>query len=174
MDFVRIGDKIISRSKVVIIIDKIFAMRSRGWSQQEIANELDTDRSFISRLETLAEIRRGKRIALIGFPVANKDEIEKVADREGVEFTLLMTEKERWGFVQERSGLEVFDQIMGILSQIRSFDVVIIMASNRRVALVESLLDKEVISIEIGSSPIGQDVYVDPDKIAEIIRTVRK
>jgi hypothetical protein len=63
---------------------------------------------------------------------------------------------------------------MGILSQIRSFDVVIIMASNRRVALVESLLDKEVISIEIGSSPIGQDVYVDPDKIAEIIRTVRK
>jgi transcriptional regulator with XRE-family HTH domain len=174
MDFVRIGDKIISRSKVVKIIDKIFAMRSRGWSQQEIANELDTDRSFISRLETLAEIRRGKRIALIGFPVANKDEIEKVADREGVEFTLLMTEKERWGFVQERSGLEVFDQIMGILSQIRSFDVVIIMASNRRVALVESLLDKEVISIEIGSSPIGQDVYVDPDKIAEIIRTVRK
>ncbi len=174
MDFVRIGDKIISRNKVINVVDKIFALRSRGWSQQEIANELGTDRSFVSRLETLAEVRRGKRIALVGFPIANKDEIEQIAKNEGVEFTLLLTEKERWGFVQEKSGLEVFDEIMRILSEIRGFDVVIIMASNKRVALVEGLLDKEVIRVEIGHSPLGSDVHVDPDKIIEIIRTVKK
>ena len=174
MDFVRIGDKIISRSKVINIIDKIFALRSRGWSQQDIANELGTDRSFVSRLETLAEVRRGKRIALVGFPVANKQEIEEVALQEGVEFTLLLTEKERWEFVQEKSGLQVFNELMRILSDIRSFDVVIIMASNKRVALVEGLLDKEVIRVEIGHSPLGSDVHVDPSQIAEIIRSVRK
>ena len=174
MDFVRIGDKIISRNKVINVIDKIFALRSRGWSQQEIANELGTDRSFVSRLETLAEIRRGKRIALVGFPVANKSEIEEVALKEGVEFTLLLTDKERWNFVQEKSGLEVFDEIMKILSEIRSFDVVIIMASNKRVALVGGLLDKEVIRVEIGHSPLGNDVHVDPDQIIDIIRNVRK
>ncbi len=174
MDFVRIGDKIISRSKVIKVIDKIFSLRSRGWSQQEIADEIGTDRSFVSRLETLAEVRRGKRIALIGFPISNKEEIEEVAVEEGVEFTLLLTEKERWGFVQDKSGLQVFDEIMKILSDIRSFDVVIIMASNKRVALVEGLLDKEVISVEIGRSPIGSDIRVEPDTIRDIIRSVQK
>ncbi len=174
MDFVRIGDKVISRSKVLKIVDKIFSLRSRGWSQQEIADEISTDRSFISRLENLAEVRRGRRIAMVGFPIENKEEIEDIAYKEGVEFTLLLTEKERWSFVQDRSGLEVFDGIMNILSEIRSFDVVIIMASNKRVALVESLLDKEVISVEIGHSPLGKDAYVDPEKIANIIRDMKR
>jgi len=174
MDFIRIGDKIISRSKINKIIDKIFELRSRGWSQQDIADEIATDRSFISRLETLAEIRRGKRIALIGFPVANKEEITRVAEQEGVELVFLMSEKERWGFVEDRNGLELFNAIMTLLAQIREFDVVIILASNKRVKLVESLLDKEVISIEIGASPIGEDKYVSPEKVTEIIRHVRR
>ncbi len=174
MDFVRIGDKVLSRSKINKVIDKIFDLRSRGWSQQDIAQELGTDRSFVSRLETLAEIRRGKRIALIGFPVANKEEIARVARQEGVEFVLLLDEKERWGFVQDRSGLEVFNEIMTLLSQIREYDLVIILASNKRVKLVESLLDKEVISVEIGSSPIGEDKHVDLEQLAAIIRNVRR
>lgn len=174
MDFIRIGDKIISRGKINKIIDKIFELRSRGWSQQDIANEIDTDRSFISRLETLAEIRRGRRIAIVGFPVANKEEITRVAEREGVELVFLLTEKERWSFVQDRNGLELFNAIMTLLAQIREFDVVIILASDKRVKLVESLLDKEVISLEIGSSPIGEDKYIDPEKVADIIRNVRR
>ncbi|MGI5839893.1 MAG: transcriptional regulator [bacterium] len=174
MDFIRIGDKIISRSKINKLITKIFELRSRGWSQQDIADEINTDRTFISRLETLGEVRRGRRIAIVGFPVANKEEIRRTAEQEGVELVFLLSEEERWSFVEDRSGLELFNAIMTLLAQIREFDVVIILASNKRVKLVESLLDKEVISIEIGSSPIGEDKYVDPEKVADIIRHVRR
>ena len=75
MDFVRIGDKMVSREKIHEAIDAILARRSKGQSQSEVAADLGVDRTFISRLETLGELRKGGSIALIGFPIANCDEI---------------------------------------------------------------------------------------------------
>jgi hypothetical protein len=39
-----------------------------------------------------------------------------------------------------------------------------------RIKLVEALLDKEVIGVQIGESPIAEDKYVNPDDIRAIIR----
>jgi len=89
MDFIRVGDKLISRQRIVHMIDKALEKRVAGASQQEVANMLGVDRSFVSRLETLGEIRKGSKIALIGFPVGNKDELKQVADEFGVDYCYL-------------------------------------------------------------------------------------
>lgn len=71
-DLVRIGDKVIDRARLHRLIDQALDLRAGGASQQEVADRLGTDRTFVSRLETLGELRRGRRIGLVGFPVANK------------------------------------------------------------------------------------------------------
>ena len=76
MDLVRIGSKLISRSRIIRRLDEILQMRVSGKSQQETAEALGVDRSFISRLEALGEVRKGGRVALIGFPIENKAELE--------------------------------------------------------------------------------------------------
>ena len=71
----RIGDKIINPDKIHRVIDDVLEMRGRGLSQQEIANKVGIDRTVISRLETLGEVRKGGRIALVGFPIKNCAEL---------------------------------------------------------------------------------------------------
>ncbi|MBC7325047.1 MAG: helix-turn-helix domain-containing protein, partial [Moorella sp. (in: Bacteria)] len=100
LDLIRIGDKLISRRKVNTVLDRIFALRRQGFSQQETARQVGVDRSFVSRLETLGEVRRGRRLAVVGFPVANKTEVENMLRQEGVEYILLLTDAERWDFVR--------------------------------------------------------------------------
>ncbi|GAW92881.1 helix-turn-helix domain-containing protein [Calderihabitans maritimus] len=173
MDFVRIGDKLISRNKIENFIDRILEMRVQGLSQQEVAKHLNIDRSFISRLERLGEVRKGQRIAIVGFPLKNKEELQEVIEEEGVDFHLLMTEEERWQFVREKSGLELFNEIMDLIAKVRAYDVVIFLGSNKRIKFIEALLDKEVISVEIGKSPIEEDKYVDPSLLKEIIQKVK-
>jgi predicted XRE-type DNA-binding protein len=110
LKIIRIGDKIISYDKIFKIIDRILSMRAEGFAQQEVADKLDIDRSFVSRLENLGEIRKGERIALVGFPVANKDELTQVALNLGVDFIYLLNNTERWDFVREKSGAALQDQ----------------------------------------------------------------
>jgi predicted XRE-type DNA-binding protein len=59
MDILRIGTKVIDRHRVHEHVDQALDLRSTGMSQQEVAAALGTERSFISRLEGLGEIRRG-------------------------------------------------------------------------------------------------------------------
>ena len=103
MDFVRIGDKIVSREKINEAIDDILTRRAKGLSQAEVASQMGLDRTFISRLETLGELRKGGSIALVGFPLSNCEEIKRVAREEGVEFVLVMNDDERWDFVKGRA-----------------------------------------------------------------------
>jgi DNA-binding transcriptional regulator LsrR (DeoR family) len=166
----RIGDKIINPQKIHKIIDEILEMRGRGMSQQDIANKVGLDRTVISRLETYGEVRKGGRIALIGFPIKNCDELAAMARQEGVDYCLLLTEKERWDFVESKSGLELFNTIMEIIGTLRSYDMVIIICSNMRIKLIEALLDKDVIGVQLGESPINEDKYVKAESIREIIR----
>jgi transcriptional regulator with XRE-family HTH domain len=166
----RIGDKIINREKIYRAVDDILEMRSQGLSQQDIANRLGLDRAVISRLETLGEVRRGGRIAMLGFPIENCEELSMMARQEGVDYCLLLSEKERWEFVESKSGIELFNKIMEIIAILRTYDIVIIIGSNMRIRLIETLLDKDVISVQIGESPIAEDKYVDVGKIRSIIR----
>jgi hypothetical protein len=166
----RIGDKIINPQKIHKIIDDILEMRGRGMSQQDIANKVGLDRTVISRLETYGEVRKGGRIALIGFPIKNCDELAAMARQEGVDYCLLLSEKERWDFVESKSGIELFNTIMEIIGTLRSYDMVIIICSNMRIKLIEALLDKDVIGVQIGESPINEDKYVNAESIRDIIR----
>ena len=128
----------------------------------------------MSRLESLGEIRKGKTIALIGFPIKNIEEIKRISLEEGVDFTLLMTDKERWDFVYEKSGIELLNTIMTLLHKVRQYDVVIMLGSDKRLRLFQALLDKEVVPINIGKSPINQDICVDSDNLRKIIKTIKK
>ena len=166
----RVGDKIINSQKIHKAIDEALELRGQGLSQQDVANRIGVDRTVISRLETLGEVRKGGRIALIGFPVKNCDELAAVARQEGVDYCLLLTEKERWDFVESKSGIELFNTIMEIIGTLRSYDIVIIICSNMRIKLIEALLDKDVIAVQIGESPINENKYVEPEMIRTIIQ----
>ncbi|MDN5313131.1 MAG: hypothetical protein PWQ68_2104 [Thermoanaerobacteraceae bacterium] len=174
MDLIRIGDKLISMEKIIESIEEMLKLRQQGLSQAEVAKKFDTDRTFISRLENLGEVRKGKTIALVGFPIKNIDEIRDLAVQEGVDYVLLMTDKERWDFVYEKTGIELLNEVMGLIYKVRQYDVVIIIGSDQRLRLFKALLDKEVVSISIGKSPITQDKYIDPDSLREVIRKLKK
>jgi transcriptional regulator len=174
MDLIRIGDKLISMEKIIESIEEMLKLRQQGLSQAEVAKRFDTDRTFVSRLENLGEVRKGKTIALVGFPIKNIDEIRDLAVQEGVDYVLLMTDKERWDFVYEKTGIELLNEVMGLIYKVRQYDVVIIIGSEQRLRLFKALLDKEVVSISIGKSPITQDKYIDPDSLREVIRKLKK
>lgn len=166
----RIGDKIINRHTIHRIIDDILEMRSHGLSQQEVAKQIRIDRTFVSRLENIGEIRKGGTVALIGFPIKNCVEIRELCQVEGIDYCFVMTEQQRWSFVETKTGIELFNQVMDIAATLRQYDIVIILGSNMRIKLVEALLDKKVIGLQIGESPIEDDKYVNPDDIRTIMR----
>lgn len=169
-----IGDKVVNRQKIYHLVDQVLELRSKGLSQQEVAHRLGIDRTVISRLESAGEVRKGGRIALLGFPISNRQQLETVAAQEGVDYVLLLTERERWEFVESKSGLQLFNDIMEIIATLQRCDVVIILGSNMRIKLLETLLDKEVIGVQIGESPIAEDKYVDPEEVRRIIRQVQR
>lgn len=169
----RIGDKIVNRPKIHHTIDRILELRRDGLSQQDVAGQVGVDRTFVSRLETIGEVRKGGRVALIGFPVKNCEEIYEVSRQEGIDFCLMLSEQERWDFVQTKSGIELFNTIMDIVANVRKHDIVIIIGSNMRIKLMETLLDKSVIGVQIGESPIAEDKYVNPEDIRALIRQLR-
>ena len=104
MEFYRIQDKMISWQKIEKTLKKALNMRVRGFSQQEVADRLQIDRTFVSRLEGIGELRKGQTIAFVGFPIANKDEIQQLLESEGCDFILIMNEHGRLGFINQRNG----------------------------------------------------------------------
>ncbi len=175
MSFVRIGDKIVSREKIDEAIDDILAYRAKGLSQAEVAAQMGLDRTFISRLETLGELRKGGSMALVGFPIGNSEEIKKIASEEGVEFTLVMNDTERWSFARDRSGVDLLNELMALIGNIKKYDKVILIGSDKRLEIMRGLLDRktEVATIVIGRSPMSGDVYVNPESLRETIRNLK-
>jgi transcriptional regulator with XRE-family HTH domain len=170
---VRVGNKVISTERIRAVVERILSLRSGGMSQQDVADAIGVDRSFISRLESLGEIRKGRTMAIIGFPVANVAEIKSLAEAEGVEFTFLLTEKERWDFLHKKTGLELFNEIMALVAKVRGFDIIITLGSDQRLKFLEALIGKETLPIELGASPITKDVYVDPNVLRRVVRELR-
>lgn len=173
MEFVRIGDKVISRDRINSVIDKILELRAAGLSQQEVAEKVQVDRSFVSRVETLGEIRKGGRVAVIGFPVKNKEELTETAKAMGADLVLLMTEEERWGWVRSKSGLDLINEVMALVTQTRDFDTLIFIGSDERLRFVEALVGRAVLGIEIGRSPLKEDQYVDPELLRRALSHVK-
>ncbi|HOS70317.1 MAG TPA: transcriptional regulator [Bacillota bacterium] len=173
MDLVRIGEKVISIPRINNKINEILQYRMLGMSQQEAADKLGVERTFISRLEGLGEIRKGQSIAAIGFPIKNKTEVENVLRAFGVEYFFLMSEAERTDYVNNCSGAQLTNRIIELVNKLRSFDTVIVMASDYRNRLARDLLDNKVIEIDIGKSPIKKDVNVNLDNLTDILKTLK-
>ena len=170
---IHIGDKIIDADKAHRQIDEMLDMRTRGLSQQEVAEHFHIDRTFVSRLERLGEIKKGGSLALIGFPVKNRQELETMARENGVELVLLLSEKERWDFVTNKDGAQLFNLVLDIIAKLRSYDKIIFLGSDKRTKLVEEILGNEVFTIDIGESPITHDVYIDPERFLSVIKMIR-
>ncbi|MBE3556209.1 MAG: transcriptional regulator [Firmicutes bacterium] len=174
MSLLRIGEKLISPSQVQRAVDEMLHLRSAGASQQEVAARFKVDRSFVSRLESLGEIHRGKHIALVGFPVGNKEALARVAEQEGVEFTLLWTEAERWSFVRDRDPATLTNEVLRLTGEVRMYDVVVVLASDQRLRSIERLLDRQVVGIVLGESPLTTDCFVDPQELRGVLQMVRE
>ncbi|MBE0446545.1 MAG: transcriptional regulator [Actinobacteria bacterium] len=172
MRLLRIGDKIIDRDRLVNIISEILHRRTIGATQQEVAVAMGLERAFVSHLEGLGEVRRGNRIAVIGFPIANKEELESIAQTFAVDFIYLLSEKERKEHVRRRSGAEMFNELLELLASLKDYDAVVFLASDKRIATLEKILDKEVIGIPLGNSPIKRDRKVKPGILYDVLESV--
>lgn len=170
MAYTRVGDKLVSKDKIMRTVDKVLERRATGMSQQDVANELQLDRSFISRLETIGELRKGGRIALVGFPVLNKQEVYDIASDYGVDYIFLLNDEERWRWVRETTGAELLNELMELVAAVRACDSVIMIGSGMRIRLTEALVDKQVIPIFIGETPIREDKYIDPEQLHTLLR----
>lgn len=171
MRFYRIGDKVVGRDKIVDQVEAILADREGGATQHEAALAHGVDRSFVSWLETLGEVRRGKRVALIAFPVANVGEVKSVCDAHGVELSVVVSQAEREGFEAGRAD-RMFNMVLDTLADLKDFDVVIIMASTKRTGSIEKILGREVIARTLGPSPLRHDVTVDLDELTDLLDAV--
>ncbi len=173
MDLIRVGEKVISLSRIQDIAEQILLARAGGLSQQEVAVRFNVDRSFVSRLESVGELRKGRSVAVIGFPVANTDEIRALCQTLGVELCWVMTNAERVQYAQSRNGVELVNEIMDIAASFRKYDTIILLASNVRVRLMAALLDsRTVIPVVLGDTPLSDDVDVDPEILRRTISAV--
>ncbi|HYF75381.1 MAG TPA: hypothetical protein VD757_02235, partial [Candidatus Nitrosocosmicus sp.] len=91
----------------------------------------------------------------------------------GVEYCILMSEEERTEFVNNCSGVQLSNKIMELINKFRSFDTVIVMASDYRNRIARDLLDNKIIEIDIGKSPIKEDVNVNLDILTDILTTLK-
>ncbi len=172
MDLVRIGEKLVSYKKIESVLHEVLKLRKKGYSQREVSKRIGIDRSFISKTEKLGEIRKGGSIAVIGFPLLNKEELKAVCDQCGVDYTFLMTDEERWDWIKNMSGEGLLNKIMELCSDIRSNDIVIVIGSDYRIRLIEAMLDKDVIEISIGRSPIEEDIYLSPENLKNVLNKI--
>lgn len=168
MRFYRIGEKVVSRDKLVDAVEGILESREAGATQEEAARAAGVTRSVVSFLETLGEVRRGPRVALVGFPVANVDQVREVAERHAVDLVLVMSQAER-ETIESGSSANVFNRLLETLATLRDYDTVILMASDWRIATIERILGSEVVGMPLGTSPLREDRAVDIDELERLL-----
>ncbi len=175
MDLIRIGDKLVSLGKIDQTIRDLLDDRAQGMSQGEVAVKHHIDRAFLSHLEGLGAIRKGRSIAVVGFPVANKIALEEMLQGLGVDRVLLMTDRERRRFAEERSGVALVNEIMRLAQSMRRYDVVVLLASESRLHLLRALVDsnKEVIPLTLGKGPFDHDVEVDLERVRVVVEACK-
>jgi len=171
-DLRRIGDKLVSRDRIVATVEEILTLRQAGLSQQEVADRVGTDRSFVSRLESLGEVRKGARVAVVGLPVANKAELLAVTEQAGVDFVFLLSDEERWSFLKGKSGLELFSEAASLLEKLSAHDVVVILGHNRPARVIADLLARHCLVLHQSQVP-GREAHFDPKALRELVTQLR-
>jgi len=119
----------------------------------------------------LGEIRRGPRVALVGFPIENAEEVRELAASKGLDFVVITSQAERES-IESSSGADVFNRLLETLATLRDHDVVILIASDWRIRLIEKILGAEAIGIPLGTSPIREDVAVDLEELETLLDSV--
>lgn len=168
MDLYRIGDKVISRDKLIVATDAIIASRAEGATQEEAAALAGVTRSFVSNLETLGEVRRGSRIALIAFPIENDDEVRAVAEEYALDFVLVFSQEQRESLETASSG-DLFNRLLDTLATLKEFDMLVTFASDWRIETFKRILDIDVVGICLGESPLRHDQHVDIVKLRSML-----
>ncbi len=92
-----------------------------------------------------------------------------MAQAKGVDLIYLLNDQERWTFLEAKKGLEIFNHLMQLIVKLKDYEVVIFLGSNMRIRLMETILGREVVGIQIGQSPIAEDKLVDLEVISGII-----
>lgn len=171
-DLIRIGDKTLSRRRLQATLDEMLQLRMAGLSQQATADRFSVDRSFVSRLETLAELHKGGSIGLIAFPIANRDAVRELCERRGVEFVLLFTEAERQAYLRDRSGMSLLNEVLATVARLRTLDHVVLVTSDHWFTLASALLGREVAGLQLGQSPMTADVPVDLAELEALLESL--
>ncbi len=172
MRLFRIGEKVVSQEKLFDALTDILSDREAGATQEQTARSHGVQRSFVSFLESLGEVRRGARIAMVGFPVANADEVKRLAEEHAVDFVLVFNQAEREGIESSSAG-DVFNRLLETLAILRDHDVIILMASDWRIELIERILGREIVGIPLGRTPLREDVTVDIAELEQVLSGVR-
>jgi hypothetical protein len=170
-EFLRIGDKLIDRTKIARAVDEILRLRALGLSQQEVANRLLVDRTFVSRLEGVGEVRKGGSMAVVGFPVANDQEIRQAANEEGVDFVFVLSHRERWEFL-DKAGVVLFEEVMNLVTEARKHGMVVILGHNRPALFLNALLDRDVTVHQVPQTP-GTEGHFDVAALRKVIKSMK-
>lgn len=173
-NIVRIGEKLVSVDRARRLLERVLNLRAQGLSQQEVARRLSLDRSFISRLEAISEVRKGKRVAVIGFPVENKDELTGICQELGLDFILLMTNRERWELVEGKQALDFLNEVLELITRLREYEILVMATSERWYRLAEALLDCQILYVNLGPTPVSEDMQVDPERFRNLIEQLLK
>ncbi len=75
--------------------------------------------------------------------------------------------------MRAKTGAELLNEIMGLVGTIRAFDTVIMLGSNMRIKLVEAVVDKQIIAIILGETPLREDKYVDPEVLRSLLKGLK-
>lgn len=154
MKTVKIGDKIISLERARSLIERIFHLRQSGSTQQEVASMLGVERSFISHLEGLGEIRRSKQIALIGSGIRNAAEVEEMGRNLGLDYIRLFGSKAS------------VEEILSALNWVQSTDFIVFVGRDSEITLFEKIIDKKILGI-----PTSRDNgLVDTAKLRQTLK----
>jgi hypothetical protein len=86
---------------------------------------------------------------------------------------LLMNDQERVSFVEDKTGTELVNSFMEIISQLKIYDVVIFIGSDMRIRMAEAILGPRLISWEIGISPITDDRWINPEQLRQLTRQIK-
>ena len=171
MKLYRIGDKVVSESKLADAIAAILEDRESGATQEEVARTHKVQRSFVSFLETLGEVRRGSRVALVGFPVANVAEVKALAEKHALDLVLVLSQEERES-IETGDATAVFNTLLETIAVLRDYDTVVLLASDLRIKTMEKILVGEIVGMPLGPSPLRTAVHVDLDKLDQVLNSV--
>jgi len=76
---------------------------------------------------------------------------------------------ERWEMVQDKQALDFFNSMLELLTQLRKFDLLVMITSQKWYHLAEALLDIQIIHLDLGPTPIEEDCLFEQKRLETIL-----